>query len=47
MAWQDAFNSAADSDRPYPAVYPVPRIKVHAAARHTPTGFAGSLPGAE
>ncbi len=44
MDWKDPFNAAADGDLPYPATYPVPRVRVHAAATHTPTAVTGSFP---
>ena len=44
MYWKDAFNAAADGDLPYPANYPVPRVRVHAAARRTPSAVTGSSP---
>ena len=44
MYWKDAFNAAADGDLPYPANYPVPRVRVHTAARRTPSAVTGSSP---
>ena len=44
MYWKDAFNAAADGDRPYPANYPVPRVRVHAAATRAPSAVTGSFP---
>jgi uncharacterized protein YcnI len=44
MYWKDAFNAAADGDLPYPANYPVPRVRVHGAARRTPSAVTGSSP---
>lgn len=44
MYWKDAFNAAADGGLPYPANYPVPRVRVHAAARRTPSAVTGSSP---
>lgn len=44
MYWKDAFNAAADGDLPYPANYPVPRVRVHRAARRTPSAVTGSFP---
>jgi len=44
MNWKDPFNAAADGDLPYPADYPVPRVRVHASATHTPTAVTGSSP---
>jgi len=44
MDWKDPFNAAADGDLPYPATYPVPRVRVHASATHTPTAVTGSFP---
>ncbi len=42
MDWKDPFNAAADGDSSYPANYPVPRVRVHAAAARTPSAVAGS-----
>ncbi len=44
MYWKDAFNAAADGDLPYPANYPVPRVRVHAAATRAPSAVTGSFP---
>jgi uncharacterized protein YcnI len=44
MYWKDPFNAAADGDLPYPANYPVPRVRVHAAATRSPTAVTGSSP---
>ena len=44
MYWKDAFNAAADGDLPYPANYPVPRVRVRAAAARTPSAVTGSFP---
>ncbi|CAB5029158.1 unannotated protein [freshwater metagenome] len=44
MDWKDPFNAAADGDLPYPATYPVPRVRVHASAARTPTAVTGSSP---
>ena len=44
MHWKDAFNAAADGDLPYPANYPVPRVRVHAAATRAPSAVTGSFP---
>ncbi|MEI7692570.1 MAG: DUF1775 domain-containing protein [Actinomycetes bacterium] len=41
MDWKDPFNAAADGDLPYPATYPVPRVRVRAAAARTPTAVTG------
>jgi len=41
MDWKDPFNAAADGDLSYPATYPVPRVRVHAAAARTPSAVAG------
>jgi hypothetical protein len=45
MDWNDPFNAAADGDLSYPANYPVPRVKVHRAAKkHAPTAVTGAAP---
>lgn len=44
MNWKDPFSAAADGDQPYPAVYPVPRVRVHYASMHSPTPIARSAP---
>ena len=44
MYWKDAFNAAADGDLPYPANYPVPRVRVHATATRAPSAVTGSFP---
>ncbi len=44
MYWKDPFNAAADGDLPYPAVYPVPRVRVRSASRHSPTSVTRSSP---
>ena len=44
MYWKDAFNAAADGDLPDPANYPVPRVRVHAAATRAPSAVTGSFP---
>ena len=44
MDWKDPFNAAADGDLPYPANYPVPRVRVHAAATRAPSAVTGSFP---
>lgn len=42
MDWNDPFNAAADGDLSYPANYPVPRVRVHRAAKkHAPTAVTG------
>ena len=42
MDWNDPFNAAADGDLSYPATYPVPRVRVHRAAKkHAPTAVTG------
>ena len=41
MDWKDPFNAAADGDVPYPANYPVPRVRVHAAAARKPSAVTG------
>ena len=41
MDWKDPFNAAADGDLPYPATYPVPRVRVHASAARTPSAVTG------
>lgn len=42
MYWKDPFNAAADGDQPYPAVYPVPRVRVRSASRHSATSVTRS-----
>uniref|UniRef100_A0A6J5ZLT1 Unannotated protein n=1 Tax=freshwater metagenome TaxID=449393 RepID=A0A6J5ZLT1_9ZZZZ len=44
MDWKDPFNAAADGDLPYPATYPVPRVRVHSSSAHAPTAVTGSSP---
>lgn len=44
MNWKDPFNAAADGDQPYPAVYPVPRVRVHSASMRSPTAVARQVP---
>ena len=45
MDWNDPFNAAADGDLSYPANYPVPRVKVHRAAKkRAPTAVTGAAP---
>jgi hypothetical protein len=44
MNWKDPFSAAADGDQPYPAVYPVPRVRVHSASMHSRTAVARSAP---
>ncbi len=44
MFWKDPFNAAADGNRPYPAVYPVPRVRVRSASRHSPNAVTRSSP---
>ena len=41
MDWKDPFNAAADGDLPYPANYPVPRVRVRASAARTPSSVTG------
>ena len=44
LAWKDPFHPAADGDIPYPANYPVPRVKVHANSKNSPTAVTGATP---
>ena len=44
MNWKDPFSAAADGDQPYPAVYPVPRVRVHSASMRSTTAVARSAP---
>ena len=41
MDWKDPFDAAADGDLSYPAIYPVPRVRVYAAASRAPSAVAG------